>query len=456
MHEKSVFLSKDDLERIHKRTHILSEEELKEKELSEKTLKEKLMQESTQRREEMKKLDMERRANEKLNDLEEEARKQSQHLLTKAMEQRQDEEEEIKQLNSAITNAKIQAIRDAQLLEKEQIKKEMAEENDRLDRMMEIDRQNALKIQAAIEAKRKEEEMLGACEIIKQINQIEQDRLLALEKSEQENMAMRRKIADEMLEEMNRRIDQRTKQIELKEELDKYSNLVREMKLKKAEDDRKFDLKIQQEQQAKAEREAALEAEQLRIRKEKEMEINRLRGMQERAIDSQAEKDALRAKRAMEENERQWRRKELEAARKAQAVKEEMKQERIKAKEYKTQLLAMEATRNKMEFERVLRHQKEMIAKDKLEEEKRQKMKAECSRELKKQICEKEQQRIAERNAFFEEGIRNEEEARLRRMRLIEAKNRKMNELRKAGIPEKYLADVERKAGLLKMANINP
>ncbi|VUZ40497.1 unnamed protein product, partial [Hymenolepis diminuta] len=390
MHEKSVFLSKDDLERIHKRTHILSEEELKEKELSEKTLKEKLMQESTQRREEMKKLDMERRANEKLNDLEEEARKQSQHLLTKAMEQRQDEEEEIKQLNSAITNAKIQAIRDAQLLEKEQIKKEMAEENDRLDRMMEIDRQNALKIQAAIEAKRKEEEMLGACEIIKQINQIEQDRLLALEKSEQENMAMRRKIADEMLEEMNRRIDQRTKQIELKEELDKYSNLVREMKLKKAEDDRKFDLKIQQEQQAKAEREAALEAEQLRIRKEKEMEINRLRGMQERAIDSQAEKDALRAKRAMEENERQWRRKELEAARKAQAVKEEMKQERIKAKEYKTQLLAMEATRNKMEFERVLRHQKEMIAKDKLEEEKRQKMKAECSRELKKQICEKE------------------------------------------------------------------
>lgn len=77
--------------------------------------------------------------------------------------------------------------------------------------------------------------------------------------------------------------------------------------------------------------------------------------MQERAIDSQAEKDALRAKRAMEENERQWRRKELEAARKAQAVKEEMKQERIRAKEYKTQLLAMEATRNKMEFERVLR-----------------------------------------------------------------------------------------------------
>lgn len=84
------------------------------------------------------------------------------------------------------------------------------------------------------------------------------------------------------------------------------------------------------------------------------MEINRLRGMQERAIDVQAEKDALRAKRAMEESERQWRRKELEAARKAQAAKEEMQRERIKAEENKTRLLAMEATRNKMEFERVL------------------------------------------------------------------------------------------------------
>lgn len=65
-----------------------------------------------------------------------------------------------------------------------------------------------------------------------------------------------------------------------------------------------------------------------------------------------------------------------------------------------------------------------------MEEEKRQRVKIEFSNDLKKQICEKEKQRIAERNAFFEEGIRMEEEARLRRLRLLDAKNRKMNELR--------------------------
>lgn len=103
------------------------------------------------------------------------------------------------------------------------------------------------------------------------------------------------------------------------------------------------------------EREAAFEEEQRRIRREKEIESNRLRGMQERAIDVQAEKDALRAKRAMEESERQWRKKELEAAKKAQKAKEDMMQERIKAEENRSRLLAMEATRNKMEFERILR-----------------------------------------------------------------------------------------------------
>ena len=47
----------------------------------------------------MKSLDLERRKNEKLNDLEEEAKEQSEYLLTKANEMRQEQEDEIKHLN---------------------------------------------------------------------------------------------------------------------------------------------------------------------------------------------------------------------------------------------------------------------------------------------------------------------------------------------------------------------
>ena len=53
-----------------------------------------------------------------------------------------------------ILNAKCHAIRDAQILEKQQIKKEMVDENKRLDMMMEIERLNALKIQEEIENRR--------------------------------------------------------------------------------------------------------------------------------------------------------------------------------------------------------------------------------------------------------------------------------------------------------------
>lgn len=46
------------------------------------------------------------------------------------------------------------------------------------------------------------------------------------------------------------------------------------------------------------------------------------------------------------------------------------------------------------------------------------------------QIKEKEQAKISERNAFFEEGVRLDEEARLRRLKLDEIKRKKLGELR--------------------------
>ena len=58
-------------------------------------------------------------------------------------------------------------------------------------------------------------------------------------------------------------------------------------------------------------REAAKADEERRIKEEKELEVARLREMQEKAADRQAEIDALRAKRAFEEGERQERRKEI-------------------------------------------------------------------------------------------------------------------------------------------------
>ena len=50
--------------------------------------------------------------------------------------------------------------------------------------------------------------------------------------------------------------------------------------------------------------------------------------------------------------------------------------------------------------------------------------------EVRTQIRQKEQHRISDRNAFFEEGVRLDEEARMRRQKLEEIKRKKLEELR--------------------------
>ena len=72
-----------------------------------------------------------------------------------------------------ILNAKCHAIRDTQLLEKDIIKKEQRDEEKRLDHMMEIDRKNAIAVEEEIEKKRKEEKLVGAMQIMEQIEENE-------------------------------------------------------------------------------------------------------------------------------------------------------------------------------------------------------------------------------------------------------------------------------------------
>ena len=108
-------------------------------------------------------------------------------------------------------------------------------------------------------------------------------------------------------------------------------------------------------QKAKAAREAAHEAEVERKRAEKEKDVARLRAQQERVRDLQADKDALRARREQERREREWREKEKLAAIKKKDIEEEMRLARDWQIKNKEQYLAIEAARERAEFERVLK-----------------------------------------------------------------------------------------------------
>lgn len=75
-----------------------------------------------------------------------------------------------------ILEAKCHAIRDAQVLEHDQVRKEMQVEERRLDEMMEAERQNALRVQEEIERRRREESYLRALQILDQIKENEKER----------------------------------------------------------------------------------------------------------------------------------------------------------------------------------------------------------------------------------------------------------------------------------------
>ena len=104
------------------------------------------------------------------------------------------------------------------------------------------------------------------------------------------------------------------------------------------------------------EREAAYEKEQEDIRIGKEREVARLRTLQERARDEQAERDALRAKRAQEDAEREWRSKEAGEARTKAETESMLKRARAQQMSQKEHFLAVQAQRERADFERVLKY----------------------------------------------------------------------------------------------------
>jgi Trichohyalin-plectin-homology domain len=73
-----------------------------------------------------------------------------------------------------ILEAKCHVVRDAQVVEKNKIKKELETEVQRLDHEMEVDRINAIKIEEEIARKRRNETMMGAMMIMDQIKHNQQ------------------------------------------------------------------------------------------------------------------------------------------------------------------------------------------------------------------------------------------------------------------------------------------
>jgi len=442
---RSIILTQSELERIKYASRVLTAAEREEQYQLYKLEKQKLLDATEERKNFMQQMERQRRKNEKLSDIEQEAKEKSQYLLEKAQEQMEEEEDEIKKLNELILNAKCHAIRDAQLIEKVEIKKEQLEEEKRLDELMENDRIRTLKEYEEREVRKREERLKGA-EILK--NQIEENKMTQLldqNKKDLETAAMLEYLEKLQEEDRDNLVKKRETQRNVMKDVAIANEEIRRIKEGRKAQEKIEEAKVMEYLKEKAAREEAYEKEKERQRIEKEKEIARLRAQQERAIDKQAEKDALRAKRNQERLEREWRRKEADdAAKKAstEAMLKIARQDQIHDKQH---FVAVQAARDRAEFERVLSAQRSQALKDEALEKSMTQKRKNYAEDIRSQMREKEKDRIKNRNAFFEEGVQLDMEAKERRQKLDEIKQRKLRELKEAGVHDKYVNEISRR-----------
>merc|ERR1712106_611105 len=155
------------LNRIKSNSKVKSQSEIEAEAARRQAEKEELAAEVIDRKHHFAVLDMDKKANEGLNDLEHEAKKENEYLLEKARIAKIEQEDRIKKLNELIVDAKVHAIRDSQVKEKDEIIEDVQEEDKRLDVIMEVHRLSGIKTAERVEQEKLIRRREGAREIQK-------------------------------------------------------------------------------------------------------------------------------------------------------------------------------------------------------------------------------------------------------------------------------------------------
>ncbi|XP_033953002.1 cilia- and flagella-associated protein 45 [Pseudochaenichthys georgianus] len=443
---ESVILPSADFKRITSESLVLTKEERAALKEAHQKKKDEDIRNVEDRKRQIFEADLSRQENQALTELELEARDRAQHLVKRANNLRMEQEDEIRKLNKLILGAQCQATRDVQMEEKKQIQSELTEEEQRLDAMMEVDRRRALDTVDQIDKLRKQQRIEGMQKITEQIQRQHEEKQLQDEVKELEKQQVREMQEKIILEDLEALENKRKKQECLQEEIMRINAETMQAKERRLEEERQADMRDMEYLKNKMERASVYEAEQKHLKKEKELEIARLRARQEKAKDYKAEQDELRARRNQEFKDRDWRSKQRDLAVKKAREEEMLMAARTDQVRYKEHFLSIEAGREKAEFERVLSVQKQAIVKLKEEEVKRRQKSSRHAEAIRTQVKEQELSAVAKRRELFKESERLMEEDRQRRVRLEEIKEKKLQELKATGLSDKYCSDVERKA----------
>ncbi|QDZ25307.1 cilia- and flagella-associated protein 45 [Chloropicon primus] len=442
---ENVTISGSDLHRMRGSSNILSPEQVAAIKKAKMAAREKELAQSKLRKQQMLKLEEERKKRMPPTETERLKLLSDQKTLSRAEYLQQEEHDDVKSMNRMLLYAKCVTIRDQQIMDKQRMMEAEEEEERKMDLVMEIERIKALQAYGEREVQRAAERKRGAQILNMQIQEREKDRIRLEELRDQEREHMLAEIDRMKAEEKKRVLEKKDQGRRMLEEVaaSNREQIERKKLIKIAEEEE--DRRITRYLKEKDAKEQALLQEKERIAKEKELETARLRAQQEKVKDRQAELDELRARRAQEAYEREWREKERREIERVRKIHKDLAESRESQKQYKLKQLADMAAMEELDFKRIIQANR---AKDKEENHahlQQMEIRTNHRDELLAQIQANEEFRGKERKEYLEEGKKLRQQHLEEKMKLEHIKSRKLKELEELGVPDKYRAELERK-----------
>jgi len=441
----AVVIAASELNRLRDAAKLMSKEEEYEQKMRDEEALAERQAKSIARKEKIRQMEEERKRNAIQNDSSKDGRAQKSSVLERAKQMLDEDMDDVKHMNQMMLYSKIVTIRDAQIQEKRSVQAEKEEEERHLDAMMDIELLKALKMYEVREQERLASQRSGAKVIIEQIKDRQAQRMKEEEQRDQERAFVLKQIGALKAEEVEQQQQKRLAADRLMQEVNEANGAAMKIKEERMLAEKLEEQKIIEYQEAKEMRERELEAEKLAVAAEKEKETAKLRAMQEKAQDKAAEMDALRAKRAMEAAERAARQKEKAERDKQDAMNADLKDARSQQQSEKERRLGEQAKFERDEFERIIEVQMQQEEAERARQEEEHMMRIQHSQELRKQIAGREEKAYQERRDFLEEGNAVRSSIGNERKKLEKIKGRKIEELKKTGVPEKYWAELARK-----------
>lgn len=464
---------REEIDRIKSASRVVTKQERQQQIEQNELNRERLERESEQRKKMLQAIDKQRQAiapaTPKLPHSDDEEEDPVQ-VLDRAYLAQQERTQEVMRVNRMILATKCQVVREAQIAEKQEITRSLRDEELQVEKNILNDCDVAIKEEQAQREEKKKINEKFADELREQLKRRDLIKFLEAQRIEEEANA--NAIAKESLtEDLQRQTQEKKERIaKLREDLKitcELSELQRHMTF---EEQRVAEMKAQEYMRKLAERDTELKKEKRLIQEQKQREADRLLVRQTKFLESKSEKEEMKLRLLREEKDREYRKREKEAAVRRKRMEQQLFTDRG------AQVDEMKRQREQQTVEEEQLH-KQTVAKLREEEEK---TRAEAERlkglklkyrhgmmissfsfdgsqtycryrvfilsfsEILKQINEKSTVTKEKKQQMMNELHLDKQKEEIRKKALELVIDHKINAMRQANIPENMVRDVER------------